>query len=85
MEVVTDVDIDGTTKFLARIVFAAFIGMIPIVLDAPAAIAKPHSPMDCVPVGVTTKPDGSVWAVSGCRAQNQIPIRFVKVKITSER
>jgi hypothetical protein len=28
------------TKLLARVVLAAFVGMIPIVLDAPAAIAK---------------------------------------------
>jgi hypothetical protein len=63
------------TRLLARIVLAAFVGMIPIVLDAPAAIAMPHSPMDCVPVGVTTKPDGSVWAVEDC-AGGKIEYRF---------
>ena len=44
---------------------------VPILVDAPASTAqmsvnKPHTPIDCVPVGVTTKPDGSVWAVENC-------------------
>jgi hypothetical protein len=67
--------INGMTRLVARAVVAAFVGMIPIVLDAPVAIAKPHSPMDCVPVGVTTKPDGSVWAVEDCEG-GKIEYRF---------
>jgi hypothetical protein len=63
------------TKFVARALIAVVLGMIPIVLDAPAAIAKPHSPVDCVPVGVTTKPDGSVWAVEDCDG-GKIEYRF---------
>jgi hypothetical protein len=65
-------NIDGVAKFLARAVLVAFVGMIPIVLDAPVAIAqmsanKPHGILDdCVPVGVTTRPDGSVWAIENC-------------------
>jgi hypothetical protein len=63
----------AVTKFLARAVLTAFIvGTIPAMIDAPAAIAqmsanKPHGILDdCVPVGVTTRPDGSVWAVENC-------------------
>jgi hypothetical protein len=61
---------------LARVVLAAaFIaGSVPalsVVVDAPAAIAqlsanKPHSPVDCVPVGVTTDSAGIVWALEDC-------------------
>jgi hypothetical protein len=64
------------TKFVARVALAAFmLGTIPIVLNAPVAIAKPHSPVDRVPVGVTTKPDGSVWAVEDCDG-GKIEYRF---------
>jgi streptogramin lyase len=47
------------------------VGTIPIVVDAPAAIAqvsvnKLDSPVDCVPVGVTKDPDGTVWALEDC-------------------
>jgi hypothetical protein len=58
--------IDGMTKFLARVAVAAFVGMIPVVLDAPDAIAKPHTPLDCVPVGVTKDHEGIVWADEDC-------------------
>jgi hypothetical protein len=65
------------TRLIARVVLVAFVGMIPIVLDAPAAMAsvrltaqlsanKPHEPVPCTPLGVTKKPDGSVWAVEEC-------------------
>jgi hypothetical protein len=53
-------------RLLARVALAAFVGMIPIVLDAPAAIASPHTPMDCVPVGVTKDSHGVVWAEEDC-------------------
>lgn len=54
------------TRLIARALIAAFVGMIPIVA-APVAIAKPHGILDdCVPVGVTTRPDGSVWAIENC-------------------
>ena len=59
-------NIDGATKFLARVALAAFVGMMPIVA-APVAIASPHGILDdCVPVGVTTRPDGTVWAIENC-------------------
>jgi hypothetical protein len=53
------------TKLIARVALVAFVGMIPIVLDAPAAIASPHN-LDCVPVGVTKDHDGVVWADEDC-------------------
>jgi hypothetical protein len=62
-------------RLLARALVAAFIlGTISsmVLVDAPAAIAqistdKPHGILDdCVPVGVTTRPDGSVWAIENC-------------------
>jgi hypothetical protein len=65
-------------KFLACAVLATFVVMMPI-MAAPAAIAKPHSPVDCVPVGVTTKPDGSVWAIEDCNG-DEIQHRMSPVK-----
>jgi hypothetical protein len=69
---------DVMVKFVARALVVVFtFGTIPsmILVDPPAAVAKPHSPMDCVPVGVTTKPDGSVWAVEDCEG-GKIEYRF---------
>jgi hypothetical protein len=54
---------DAMVKFVARALVATFIlGTIPsmILVDAPTAVAKPHTPVDCEPVGVTKKLDGSV-------------------------
>jgi hypothetical protein len=55
----------------AAAVAAFVLGTIPIVVDAPAAIAqlsanKPNSPVDCVPVGVTTDSKGVVCALEDC-------------------
>jgi hypothetical protein len=49
------------TGLIARVALAAFVGFLPIVLDAPVAIASPHT-LDCVPVGVTKDHEGIVWA-----------------------
>jgi hypothetical protein len=62
------------TRLIARVAFAAFVGMIPI-MAAPVAMAGPHDPVQCTPVGVTTKPDGSVWAIEDCNG-DQIQYRF---------
>jgi hypothetical protein len=45
------------------------------IVAAPVAIAKPHEPVQCSPVGVTTKPDGSVWAIEDCNG-DKIEYRF---------
>jgi hypothetical protein len=58
-------NIDGMTRFLAAVLAAFVLGTMAIVA-APVAIAKPHEPVQCTPVGVTKKPDGSVWAVEDC-------------------
>jgi hypothetical protein len=63
------------TGFLARVALVIFAGMVPIVLDTPDAMAKPHEPVQCIPVGVTTKPDGSVWAIEDCNG-DEIQYRF---------
>jgi hypothetical protein len=39
------------TGFLARVALVIFAGMVPIVLDTPDAMAKPHEPVQCTPVG----------------------------------
>jgi hypothetical protein len=65
-------NINGMTRFLARVLLAAFAaGTIAIVVDGPAAVAqmaanKPHGGVDCVPVGVTTDSKGVVWALENC-------------------
>jgi hypothetical protein len=66
---------DAMVKYVARTLTAAFICTVPAMIDAPVAIANPHSPVDCTPVGVTTKPDGSVWAIEDCNGDH-IQYRF---------
>lgn len=69
--------IDGMTKLLARAMCAAFmLGTIPILVDAPAAMAqisanKPDKPEEprgdgCIPVGVTKSSTGAVYAIEDC-------------------
>jgi hypothetical protein len=65
---------DGMVKYVARAAVAAFAGILAI-RAAPVAMAGPHDPVQCTPVGVTTKPDGSVWAIEDCNG-DQIQYRF---------
>jgi hypothetical protein len=53
-------------RLIARAVLAACIIGAPIALDAPVAIASPHTPLNCVPVGVTKDHEGIVWADEDC-------------------
>lgn len=62
------------TRLIARVALAVVLGTMPIVA-APVAIAGPHDPVHCSPVGVTTKPDGSVWAIEDCNG-DKIEYRF---------
>lgn len=50
-------------KYCAAIAFGlTMFASVGVVIAIPVSAA----PVECVPVGVTTKVDGSVWAVENC-------------------